>query len=135
MKRLGIESKCLLSLDAPTRWNSTYLMLDTAEKFEKVFLRMDFEDDSYFSYFMNKENSGGLGSFYRVDFQNCRTFVDFLKLFFIATKKFSGSLYVTSNTFFDEIFVIQENIAHLIIFGNYLLKNMATKMEAKFEKY
>ncbi|KAL4627343.1 hypothetical protein ACB092_05G159200 [Castanea dentata] len=135
MGRLGIESKCLLSFDVPTRWNSTYLMLDTAEKFEKVFLRMDFEDDSYCSYFLNKENSGGLGAPCGVDFKNCRTFVGFLKLFYNATKNFSGSLYVTSNTFFDEMFVIQENIAHLIKSENLLLKNMATKMEAKFEKY
>ncbi|KAL4652108.1 hypothetical protein ACB092_01G209400 [Castanea dentata] len=135
MERLGIESKCLLRLDVPTRWNSTYLMLDTAEKFEKVFLIMDFEDDSYCSYFLNKENSGGLGAPCGVDFQNCRTFVSFLKLFYNATKKFSGSLYVTSNTFFDEMFVIQENIAHLIKSENHILKNMATKMEAKFEKY
>ncbi|XP_023896650.1 zinc finger BED domain-containing protein RICESLEEPER 2-like [Quercus suber] len=85
------------------RWNSTYLMLDTAENFEKVFLRMEFEDDSYSSYFLNKENSDGLGSPCGVDFQNCRTFVGFLKLFYNATKKFSGSLYVTSNTFFDEM--------------------------------
>ncbi|XP_075671983.1 zinc finger BED domain-containing protein RICESLEEPER 2-like [Castanea sativa] len=47
MERLGMESKSLLCLDVPTRWNSTYLMLETAEKFEKVFLRMDFEDDGY----------------------------------------------------------------------------------------
>ena len=132
---LGIEFKSLLSLDVPTRWNSTYLMFDTTEEFEKVFLRIDFEDDSYFSYFLNKENSGGLGSPCRVNFQNCRTFMGFLKLFYNATKKFSGSLYVTSNTFFDEMFVIQENIAHLIKSQNHLLKNMATKMEAKFEKY
>ena len=130
-----MESKYLLSLDVPTRWNSTYLMLDTAENFEKVFLRMDFEDDSYFSYFLNKENSGGLGSPYGIDFQNCSTFVGFLKLFYNATKKFSGSLYVTSNTLFDKMFVNQENIAHLIKSQNHLLKNMATKMEAKFEKY
>ena len=110
-------------------------MLDTAEKFEKVFLRMDFENDSYSSYFMHKENSGGSRSPYGVDFQNCRTFVGFLKLFYSATKKFSSSLCVTSNTFFDEMFVIQENIAHLIKSQNHLLKNMATKMEAKFEKY
>ena len=69
MERLGIESKCLLSLDVPTRWNSTYLMLDTTEKFEKVFLRMNFKDNSYSSYFMNKENSGGLGSPCGVNFQ------------------------------------------------------------------
>ena len=44
-------------------------MLDTAEKFEKVFLRMDFKDDSYSSYFFNKENSGVLESPYGVDFK------------------------------------------------------------------
>ena len=38
MERLGMESKSLLCLNVPTRWNSTYLMLETAEKFEKVFL-------------------------------------------------------------------------------------------------
>ena len=31
MERLGVESKSLLCLDVPTRWNSTYLMLETAE--------------------------------------------------------------------------------------------------------
>ena len=39
MERLGIESKCLPSLDVPTRWNSTYLMLDTAKKFKKSVLK------------------------------------------------------------------------------------------------
>ena len=135
MERLCIESKCLLSLDVHTRWNSTYLMLDIAEKFDKVFLRMDFEDDSYSSYFMNKENNGGLGSPCGAGFQNCRMFVGFLKLFYNAIKKFSGSLCVISNTFFDEMFVIQENISYLIKPQNHLLKNMATKMETKFEKY
>ena len=28
-----IKAKCLLSLDVPTMWNSTYLMLDCALKF------------------------------------------------------------------------------------------------------
>ena len=41
--------------------------------------------------------------------------MSFLKLFYIATKKFSSSLYVTLNTFFDEMFVIQENIAHKVL--------------------
>ena len=99
-----MESKSLLCLDVPTRWNSTYLMLETAKKFEKVFLRMDFEDDGYSSYFKSKEDSGGLGSLCMSDFQNYRAFVTFLRLFYSATKKFSGSLYVTSNAFFDEIF-------------------------------
>ena len=61
-------------------------MLDIAERFEKVFLRMDFEDDSYSLYFMNKESSGGLGSPSGVDFQNCRTFASFLKFFTMQQK-------------------------------------------------
>ncbi|XP_075640576.1 zinc finger BED domain-containing protein RICESLEEPER 2-like [Castanea sativa] len=135
MERLGMESKSFLCLDVPTRWNSTYLMLETAEKFEKVFLRMDFEDDGYSSYFRSKEDSGGLGSPCMSDFQNCRAFVTFLRLFYNATKKFSGSLYVTSNAFFDEIFVIQESISQLVKSQNTLLKNTATNMQTKFEKY
>ena len=70
VERLGIESKSLLCLDVPTKWNSTYLMLETAQKFEKVFIRIDFEDDSYSSYFMNKKNSSGMGSPSSIDFQN-----------------------------------------------------------------
>ena len=134
MERLGMESKSLLCLDAPTKWNSTYLMLETAAKFEKVFLRMDFEDDGYSSYFRTKEDRGGLGSPCMSDFQNYSAFVTFLRLFYNATKKFSSSLYVTLNAFFDEIFVIQECISHLVK-SQTLLKNTATNMQTKFEKY
>ena len=38
IERLGMESKSLLCLDLPIRWNLTYLMLEISEKFEKVFL-------------------------------------------------------------------------------------------------
>ena len=47
VKTLGIESKSLLCLNIATRWNSTYIMLESAVKFEKIFLRMDFEDEAY----------------------------------------------------------------------------------------
>ena len=94
VKRLGIDSKCLLCQDVPIRWNSTYLILETTKNFEEVFIWMDFKDDSYSPCFMNKENSGVLESPNGIDFQNCRTFVSFLKLFYNAIKKFSSSLYV-----------------------------------------
>ena len=80
MEMLGMESKSLLCLDAPTRWNSTYLVLETVENFEKVFLRMDFEYDGYSSYFRTKKDSGGLGSPCMSDFQNFRAFMTFLRL-------------------------------------------------------
>ena len=51
---IGVESKCSLSLDVPTRWNSTYIMLKNACLFEKTFdkyeetkssIRFDLGDD------------------------------------------------------------------------------------------
>ena len=67
---------------------------------------MDFEDNSYSSCFMNKENSGVLESPNGIDFQNCRIFVGFLKFFYNATKKISNSLYVISNTLLKKIFLV-----------------------------
>ena len=96
---------------------------------------MDFENDGYLSYFRTKEDSGGLRSPYMSDFQNCRAFVIFLRLFYNATKKFSDFLYVTSNDFYDEIFVIQESTSNLVKFQNIFLKNTATNMQTKFKNY
>jgi hypothetical protein len=135
VKTLGIESKSLLCLDIATRWNSTYIMLESAVKFEKVFLRMDFEDEAYNTHFHKQQTSGGLRAPDASDFQDCRLFVSFLKLFYNATKKLSGSLYVTSNSFFDEIYIIQTKIIELKNSKDNLLKQMATSMHLKFEKY
>ncbi|KAL0345731.1 UNVERIFIED_CONTAM: putative AC9 transposase [Sesamum radiatum] len=46
-----IDSKSLLCLDVETRWNSTYLMLDAAEKFEKAFERLGDEEQKFIEYF------------------------------------------------------------------------------------
>ena len=71
---------------------------------------MDFENEGYNTHFHKQQTSGDLGSLDASDFYDCSLFVNFLKLFYNATKKFSGSLYVTSNTFFDEIYVIQTKL-------------------------
>ncbi|GKG24904.1 zinc finger BED domain-containing protein RICESLEEPER 2-like protein, partial [Tanacetum coccineum] len=36
-----------LILDVPTRWNSTYLMLETAQNYERAFSRYHSEDRHY----------------------------------------------------------------------------------------
>ncbi|XP_054804061.1 zinc finger BED domain-containing protein RICESLEEPER 2-like [Prosopis cineraria] len=54
VEKLRIDSKSLLSMDCPTRWNSTYIMLQNAVKFTKVFDRMEDEDQDYKNYFKKK---------------------------------------------------------------------------------
>ncbi|XP_039134150.1 uncharacterized protein LOC120271527 [Dioscorea cayenensis subsp. rotundata] len=53
-ERGRIETKALLCLDVATRWNSTYLMLDTAIRFQKVFDRM-VGDGNYDNYFIEED--------------------------------------------------------------------------------
>jgi hypothetical protein len=42
-----ISFKKLVCLDVSTRWNSTYLMLEVAEKFQVAFEKLEDEDSSY----------------------------------------------------------------------------------------
>ena len=101
---------------------------------------MEDEDSNYRVYFIDKDecrNSGTLcgGPLNEEDWKNCKSLVKFLKLFYDATKRFSGSMYVTSNAFFDDIFVIQTNFDQLIRSHDYIFSSMARNMKRKFERY
>ncbi|XP_019183818.1 PREDICTED: zinc finger BED domain-containing protein RICESLEEPER 2-like [Ipomoea nil] len=45
---IGVEAKSALHLDIPTRWNNTYIMLNTAIQYQKVFEAYE-ENDASFS--------------------------------------------------------------------------------------
>ncbi|KAF7142405.1 hypothetical protein RHSIM_Rhsim05G0198800 [Rhododendron simsii] len=55
-----IKSKQTVCLDVCTRWNSTYLMLEVAIKFEKAFQRIGEEDISFIKIFGIKEGEEDL---------------------------------------------------------------------------
>ncbi|XP_024016992.1 zinc finger BED domain-containing protein RICESLEEPER 4 [Morus notabilis] len=57
VKQEKVEYKGSLVLDVPTRWNSTYIMLDVAIKFQKAFDRYEEEDEKFLGYFL--EEDGG----------------------------------------------------------------------------
>ena len=42
-----IDASCGLCLDVPTRWNSTYFMLKSAFKYQRVFESLHLVDESY----------------------------------------------------------------------------------------
>ncbi|KAI8540323.1 hypothetical protein RHMOL_Rhmol09G0253900 [Rhododendron molle] len=71
----------------------------------------------------------------KLDWKNCAMFTKFLKLFYNATKKFSASLFVTSNVFFEEMYNVEVKIEKLIANNDPLLSKMAFDMKKKFDTY
>ena len=107
-----IKVKCLLPLNVPTKWNLTYLMLDCALKFVRAFDRLEEEGGQYKLYFYEADGNGKkpIGPPYYLDWKNVKTFVKFLGIFYEATLRFFGSLFVTSNTYFHELISIEDQL-------------------------
>ncbi|KAL6641719.1 hypothetical protein ACP70R_019900 [Stipagrostis hirtigluma subsp. patula] len=124
-----ISDKCLLSLDVETRWNATYLMLESAVKFEKAFNRLAKENKSYSSHF------GEAGLPTALDWEHAREFISVLEPFNKVTERLSGSLYVTSSRFFHDFFLIHTQLVQLAEGNNHDWSAMAACMKAKFDKY
>ncbi|KAG8635518.1 hypothetical protein MANES_16G038752v8 [Manihot esculenta] len=95
----GIQSKSSLYLDVSTRWNSTYLMLSSALKFENAFDRYA-TVDPYFK--IDLQSCEGDGVPDSLEWEYIGKIVEFLGHFYELTLRISGSRYVTYNIFFDE---------------------------------
>jgi len=69
------------------------------------------------------------------DWDNARVFVEFLKIFYDATLKVSGSLFVTSSQYFHEYCLISNTLKKWSNSSDPLLETMAEKMKAKHDKH
>ncbi|KAI4345045.1 hypothetical protein L6164_012213 [Bauhinia variegata] len=125
-----ISSGASLCFDVPTRWNSTYIMLEHAIPFQKAFERLEDEDEGYVTWFKDDRQPSSL------DWDNARAFIQFLKLFYEVTLALSGSLHVTANCAFDEIQTINELLVKWSENeADSILGTMACNMRNKFDKY
>jgi len=136
-ERLKIESEKSVCLDVVTRWNSAYMMLDAAAKFDVVFMRLEETDPRYLSYFEidSKGKQKNLGPPVLEDWEKARFFVKFLKIFYMVTLKFSSFLYLTSNSFFHEFISMHTSISQLFKSENVNVSKMAKIMMTKHKKY
>jgi hypothetical protein len=136
-ERLKIESEKFVCLDVVTRWNSAYMMLDAAAKFDVVFMRLEETDPRYLSYFEidSKGKQKNLGPPVLEDWEKARFFVKFLKIFYMVTLKFSSFLYLTSNSFFHEFISMHTSISQLFKSENVNVSKMAKNMMTKHKKY
>ncbi|XP_054781875.1 zinc finger BED domain-containing protein RICESLEEPER 2-like [Prosopis cineraria] len=123
-----IQSKSLLTLDVSTKWNSTYLMLESTQKFEAAFKR--FEDkDPYFC--IDLEQGEGVPD--AVDWRNIKRMVMFLSHFYEMTLRVSGAFYVTSTSLFYEIYIIYRLLDEWTKCDDFELSSMAFKMKEKYD--
>ncbi|XP_050232585.1 zinc finger BED domain-containing protein RICESLEEPER 2-like [Mercurialis annua] len=127
-KSLDFECKRSLCLDVPTRWNSTYLMLDTACLYQPVF--EEYEDvEASFRIDLGDEVPD------KHDWDKVRQLCALLQCFYKMTLRISGSLYVTSNNHLNEISDLSTILQDWIKSSDYCLRSTATKMKDKFDKY
>ncbi|KAH9658754.1 BED-type domain-containing protein [Citrus sinensis] len=138
-KQCAQQVKCpngTVVLNCPTRWNSTYLMLMTALKFQAAFDRMAEADKPYEAYFLEKENKAKrVGPPGPEDWESAGRIVKFLKVFYDATLLFSASLSVTSNLCYDTIGLIENSLTALEASIDPWVVAMVYQMREKFDKY
>nr|KJB10737.1 hypothetical protein B456_001G220000 [Gossypium raimondii] len=125
-----IECKKMLCLDVCTRWNSTYLMLDTAQNFERAFERFEEQDTNFRVELERREGWPSVD-----DWVNVRNLRDFLEHFYKVTLRISGTSYVTSNNFFDELSEIDILLRDAQLKSNVDFSVMVIKMKEKYDKY
>ncbi|XP_061365859.1 zinc finger BED domain-containing protein RICESLEEPER 2-like [Gastrolobium bilobum] len=123
VEQAGIDTSIGLRLDVSTRWNSTYLMLESALKYEKAFDILQVIDRNY-KYCPSCE-----------EWRRGDKICEFLEPFYETTNMISGSSYPTSNLYFVQVWKIECILNENLYNDDYTLSDMSLRMKEKFDKY
>ncbi|CAI0404797.1 unnamed protein product [Linum tenue] len=112
-------------------------MLEAAEKYEKAFALYSVSDLNFSADLFLKEDKNGvlIGAPGPTDWANVRRILPFLKKFYEFTMKVSGSLYATSNIFFDEVSSLYRLLMKWEKDEDTGFSEMASRMKKKYETY
>jgi hypothetical protein len=117
-----------LRQDMPIRWNSSYLMLDSAIGLREAFTLLQ-DIDPHFDNLSDEE------------WIEAQKIAEFLKPFYDITTLFSGTTYPTANLYFSGVWRIQMKIKEVACVFHSEFENqdqvccMAKRMKVKFDKY
>ncbi|PPS11115.1 hypothetical protein GOBAR_AA09533 [Gossypium barbadense] len=117
----GIDNHKIVVLDYPIRWNSTYMMLETAVEYRNVFHHLP-ELDPDFA--LSDE-----------EWERASSIVSYLKLLIEIINVFSSNKCPTANIYFPEICHVHIQLIEWCKSSDAFLSSLATKMKAKFDKY
>ncbi|XP_031120336.1 zinc finger BED domain-containing protein RICESLEEPER 2-like [Ipomoea triloba] len=112
------------------RWNSTYLMLDAAQKFERAFERFEEIDHNYRHELVLNDGTPD-----QDDWENIRKMSKFLQRFYDFTLKISSTTYVTCNAYFPKICELYCTLRDWIRSSDPQFSAMVKRMKEKFDKY
>ncbi|XP_040989126.1 zinc finger BED domain-containing protein RICESLEEPER 1-like isoform X2 [Juglans microcarpa x Juglans regia] len=122
-QQVGISGKKNLLLDCPVRWNSTYIMLETALEYRGVFSLLQEHDPAYTVALTDAE------------WEWTSSVTGYLKLFVEIINVFSSNKFPTANMYFPEICDVHIQLIEWCKSPDNFLSSMALKMKAKFDKY
>lgn len=128
-----VQTKAFLTVDVCTRWNSTYLMLNTAQQYEKAF-EMYSDEDPYYKLDLNDEKDGP-GIPEKSDWDNARKMAEFLEHFYELTLRVSVTSCPTSNTYFHEIAYLLLLLREWCDSEDRLCSEMGKRMLVKYYNY
>ncbi|KAL9227709.1 hypothetical protein vseg_003363 [Gypsophila vaccaria] len=131
VKKEQIDSNRHLCLDVETRWKSTYLMLDSALIYRKAFLKLETSDGGKFRSELEKNRGVPVDG----DWERVAHLLPFLKIFYDATLRLSGSLYTTSNMYLQEVVAVGMMIKKKCESNDVGVCLMASGMKTKHGKY
>ena len=109
-------------LDVPTRWNNTYMITSTIW-FKEVFSRYS-NINQAFQWVVSAE-----------EWEKVENVSQFLAIFNEVTNIVFGSDYPTSNLFLLEVLRIKEIITIKSMDWNGYIRDMASRMDEKFDQY
>lgn len=122
-EKVGIISEKHLCLDCPMRWNSTYLMLETALEYKGAFSVLQEHNSAYTMCLCEEE------------WEWVSALTDFMKLFVEVTNVFTGSKHPTANIYFPEICDVHIQLIEWCKSPDDFISSIAMKMKTKFDKY
>ncbi|CAN1135724.1 Zinc finger BED domain-containing protein RICESLEEPER 2 [Linum perenne] len=131
-----MKCKKMPLLDVPTRWNSTFSMLDTASAYEKAFKVLENMESNFVEDLWAKTYQGEVIGFpSSSDWDSVRVLSSHLKFFSDMTRVASGTSYVTINLFLKEVTKLFYHIKKMKRDEETVISTMARSMEEKVKKY
>lgn len=122
-QQVEISSQKSLVLDCPTRWNSTYAMLEAALEYRNAFGALQDLDSEY------------LSALTETEWEWASSITGYLKLFVEITNVFCSNKSPTANVYFPEICDVHIQLIDWCKSPDEFLSSTALKMKAKFDKY